>query len=911
MLNQLIYTRCIACRDLKNRGQVARKDGFGVFSMSRELITNPPVSSFEFLQARLAAPNGAKEGSADVGLFNSYEYTALASDLYALSFEVARPHCKEPRKNGKGHRTGTYIKQCFVGRPDDYPFMWFGASAWNAHLKSENYYYLDDDPNAEPEWLSMVPDAPNGSYITIDKVKQFVNEGRSEAVKAGIWFLIQEYSKPEHERKVLLIKDVPENVELWVAAIGYAFSVDLAKTITFSTNKTRLGTQTESILFYYTDEAGRFYPMRNHSVAQTKHPYNMIVGYHPKDVFCSAVKQMPTSNFVLIDGTTKTAGFAADDSIHSAYYLAAVQYDADIMDFVSAVLPSLPLKSITNRIPELYDAYKYLLDSNHRIEKWTYRDAVLKLKAILQYGVPNNDALNSYILNEGLRGYQRFVAEDERNGFQFLKILWSIGKLTKCTQDVTSCIADRLSAEMMNLRVSGNALTVTWNAIKSGSVQGIVQPVLQDMFIDHNLADYRRQFYHASASAIGTLLDMYYYTLSIGRSGTKAIIESNERYQFICSGLTALIDDGNALRVALNGIIHSDDVVNAVALSVSQFLDEHNPSKTERWWNAIIEVSGGNVINLCSTLCKSSTTSIDMIEHLLANDVLRSGRCDREHYRAFDDSVKQLGKKKNTGIVFFSTCIEVENQSHLDSLIRSIRGSKLSPHAEKELFRRVDNAVPYDSFSGISSNTFREMKEWATETGETSMGIALYDLRKNMEHERKPEKVLELMHDFSNRKLALPNGFVNGRNFATLSQVAAYFCDAEVHMTFLNLFDIQDVRTKQEYTKRYVEEVLSGAKGKQLVYSMITLCEAFYYEFKIPGIKVAQVKDSASMLKSCFVEALPSHYKSNLADQVSKADYGEPSVKNMLISLIQDASQEAPKGSLSDLLSGLFGRRKK
>ncbi len=908
MLNQLIYTRCMPHRELKNRGQVVRADGFGVFSMSQEMITNPPVTNYDFLQARLAVQNGAKETSA-TGLFNSYEYTALASDVYAMSFEVARPHCKELRKNGQGHRTGTYIKQCLVGKLDDYPFKWFGASAWNAHLKSENDYYLDENPNAEPAWLNTVQENPNGSYITTDKVKQFVNEGRADAVKAGIWFLIHEYAKPENERKVLLIKDTPENVELWIAAIEYAFSAEMAKNITFSTNKTKLGTQIDNILFFYTDETGRFYPMRNNSVTQNRHPYNMIVGYHPKDTFCAAVKQMPTSNFVMIDGTTKTAGFATDDSIRSAYYSAAVQYEADIIDFTSVVLPSLPIPIITDKIPELYDAYKYLLDSNHRIEKWSYRESIAELQALTQYGVSQNDALNMYILDEGIRGYQRFAAEDERNSFKFLKVLWNIGKLTKRTGEVTGCLAEQLSSGMMNLKTSGNALTATWNAIKSGGVQSIVQPVLQDLFNDDDLESYSGQFDNASASAISTLLDMYYYMLSF-ENGIKSILESNEKYQFVCRGLIALIDDRNALKVVLNGISKSDDVVNAVALSVSQYLEQNKPAKTEQWWDSILEVIGGNVVDLCKTLCKSSKTNIDMIEQLLANAIMKSGRCEREHYHAFEDAVKQLGKSKNTGIAFFCACIKVENLSHLDDLIRSIRGNKLSTSAEKELFKRVDDVIPYESTSGMISYTFREMKEWANEIGETSVSIAFYNLHKNMKREQKPERVLEAMYEFADQKITLPHGFINGQYFANLAQTAADFCDAEVHLAFLNLFDISDIRIKQEYIKSYVDEVLSSARGKKLVYSMITLCEAFYYEFKIPGMKVAQVKDTADMLKSCFVKLLPDYYKSNLADQVSKANCGEPPVKKMLISLLQDASKKVPKSGLGDIIGGIFGRRK-
>lgn len=908
MLNQLIYTRCMPHRDLKNKGQVVRADGFGVFSMSRELVTNPPVSNYDFLQTRLAVQNGAKETSA-AGLFNSYEYTAISSKVYAMSYEFARPHCKEPRKNGQGHRTGTYIKQCLVGVPGDYPFKWFGASVWDAHLKSENDYYLDENPSAEPAWLSTVDDMPNGSYITVDKIKQFVKAGRAEAVKAGIWFLLHEYAKPENERKVLLIKDIPENVELWIAAIEYAFSAEMAQKVTFSTNKTKLGTQIDNSLFFYTDDSGKFYQMRNNSIKQTRHPYNMIVGYHPKDSFCAAVKQMPTSNFVMIDGTTNTVFFATDESIRSPYYTAAVQYNADIIDFTSIVLPSLPVDTITDKIPELFDAYKYLLDSNHRVEKWTYREAITELQSFTQYGIPKNDALNMYILDESMRGYQRFAAEDERNNFELLKVLWGIARSAKRTGEVAGCLADQLSEGMMNLKVSGNALTGTWNAIKSSEVQSIVRPALRDLFNDADLASYCNQFEGALPSAVSTILEMYYDMLSFERNGITSILDSNEKYQFVCRGLITLIDDRSALQSALKGISSSDDVVNAVALSVSQYFEQYKPEKTEIWWDSIIDLSGGNVMELCRVLCESSKTNIDMIEHLLANAVIKAGRCEQGLIHVFEDSIKQLGMNEKTGIVFFGECIKVEDPSYFEHLIRIIRVNKLSSSAQKELFHLIDKAIPYDSTSGMISYTFREMKEWEYEIGESSISVSFYDLRKNIERERRPDKVVPILHEFVKLKLEMPSGFLRSQYFANIVHAAVDFCDSEVHMAFLHLFDIEDVRMKQEYIEAYVDEVLSCSKGKQLVYSMLSLCEAFYYEYKIPGKKPAQVKETMKMLEAYFAKVLPDYYKSNLADQVSKVNYGEPPVKKILINMLQDAAKKAPKSGFGGLLSGIFGRK--
>lgn len=45
MLDQIIYTRCSPQRDLENKGQVKRNDGFGVYSLSPELYQNKGITT--------------------------------------------------------------------------------------------------------------------------------------------------------------------------------------------------------------------------------------------------------------------------------------------------------------------------------------------------------------------------------------------------------------------------------------------------------------------------------------------------------------------------------------------------------------------------------------------------------------------------------------------------------------------------------------------------------------------------------------------------------------------------------------------------------------------------------------------------------------------------------------------------
>jgi len=49
-LDQVIYTRCKPHRDLKNNGQVVHSDGFGIFSMNRELLNKSQSVNFDMLQ---------------------------------------------------------------------------------------------------------------------------------------------------------------------------------------------------------------------------------------------------------------------------------------------------------------------------------------------------------------------------------------------------------------------------------------------------------------------------------------------------------------------------------------------------------------------------------------------------------------------------------------------------------------------------------------------------------------------------------------------------------------------------------------------------------------------------------------------------------------------------------------------
>ena len=907
MLDQIIYTRCSPHRDLKNKGKVIRIDGFGVFSMSPELFSNQLLSNYDFLQARLATPNGAKENSA-AGLFNSYEYFMVAPNVYTLSYEVARPKCKIPRANGKSHRAGTYIKQSFVGDIEGYPAEWFGSSKWSAHQKTENDYYLDNDPDAEPDFLPQVNSTPTNGYINTTIVKNFVRDGREDAVKAGIWFLLQEFEKPEGERKVLLIKDTPENVELWIAAIEYCFSASMARKITFTTNRSNLA-KGDSILFYYTDDAGRFQAMMNRSVPQTRHPYCMIVGYHPKDSFYSALKQMPTSNFVIIDGTTKTISFQPDETIRMPYYSAAVQYDADIQDFCNVVLPSLPFCELNGNLPELFDAYKYLLDSNHKSSKWDYSNSVHYLNVLLQYGVPNNLALNNYLLDECMAVYHHCAIEDERHGYPLLKYMWNLAKPVVRGRDITGCVADIVSNKLKNLTERSNGIAGTWQALNASGITSVIQPALLELFNDTELPDYAKQFKNSDAASVETVLDMFFYMLSSARIGLSSISETNERYSFVCMAIVRLLNDQSRLMGVLKKLNMSPDLFNGIALSVAQYLEKYEPNKTTDWWDTVMDVCGGSVLELCRKLCDSQSASIEMVEQLLANRMERVRKFDLDLGRAFNEAINQLGKKTDTGRWFFSTWVKFSQPNDFVNIIHTIKKCAVSPQVEKEIFNLIDSRLPYDNTRSVNPTVYRDMQQWSTSLNMVSRSASLYEFKRNFGRERKVEKAINLAYSFADKKFAVNKQFIESNYFSEIIAVSAEFCDSDLHIALLCLFQRIDGTTIDCYVDEYVAKVLAATKGRNIVPQLMSLCEATMYKFKVSGRTASFVNEVQKYLDASLAKQLMEYYKPSLVDQVSKYGDYDQNVRKRLILMLKEAGEKATPRGLSGLFNNLFGKR--
>lgn len=910
MLDQLIYTRCLPSIDLLSGGKLKPgADGYGVFTASKELLSRQDVD-FRYLMSRLAETNGSEEKQ--VGLLESYEYMPVGRGVYAVSCENVRPQNTQQRKNGRSLRPYSHIKQCLVGNPAGYPFAWFGASVWDAHLRSELDYYQDDNPNAAPPALPRVEDTPEGGSVTLEAVRRFVSDGRAETVKQAVWFLLSEYDKPEEERKVLVIRDEPRNVELWIAAMEYGMSAPMAQQIPFATNVTRLAAQSNSVLFDYVDDSGRIGKL-NRSIQQKRRPRAMIAGYHPADNLCTAFRQMAASDFVILDGREKRINLQPDASLNRQYYLSLVRYDEDLQDFCNVVLPGLPVRTPTLRIPDLFDAYKYLLDSNHTSDKWTYRDTQHHLGVLLQFGMPTERILASYLVDQGVRAYKRFQQEDEAQGYLLLRSLWSLANLVDKKDDVIGCLADRISVALNTLKNSGSELVASWEAIRGANLQNIVNPALVELFNDGELPVYKEQFVRSRPEAIATVLDMYFCMLRYEGSGIQGILKSDVKFGFVCSGVNDLRNNQQLLQKVLRELAEVPELINSIAMRISYTLNK-NPALLTQWWDSILAAIGGDIVELCRNIAAAPDADVEMIEGLLASRVHKSGACSDSILKAFANSVQKLGRKETTGQLLFPTWIDVRGREDAEYIVDVIGKFGLPVSTQKKLFAQLDGKLPYNPSAARNISIYQKMDNWGHSLDLKSRSSLLYQFCKQlMVKDKKGDRldyVIQVVDKMGCMEFPMPEHFCEQECFRIMVDCANYYACGELHLDMLMLFRFRNETEQSQYVERYAGLSLERSRQDKRIQArtVISLYEAILYNDDMTGWNERTVRKVQELLETSVRSLLPQYYRPGLADYIDKGDDCSDEVRDVLLPLLDKIENAMPRRGLGGLIDNLFGR---
>ncbi len=366
-------------------------------------------------------------------------------------------------------RPGMYLNHAIVGDfRDIYPFETFhDPQIWTAQEKDEAYYYEQEPAELPPRKLSV---RDRGQMFS--EVGAFIRDGRREALKKAVSFLLRQSACPPEERKYLVIKEeTQKNVEMWIAAMELAFSPRIAGGISFATRMDKYMVSN----VYYVDDSGAF------SLQQQSGPGNhtrlraMVVGTVAKDK-ANGVRRLEDAPYLVLDGEKKEALFEEEAS--GEYYELISSFDEMHERFSREFLQSVDLEQPSGEKLETLAETFQILYEDAPVSSQRYRAA---LDSLSSYRLYKTDILR--------RLYQKVNERADRLSreslAEALPILNWIGGISAFMGDDSakeriSGILSGRAEELFFTAYEKGGFGDLWNRVKEGSFAEDIRKLLAD-----------------------------------------------------------------------------------------------------------------------------------------------------------------------------------------------------------------------------------------------------------------------------------------------------------------------------------------------------------------------------------------------------------------------------------------------
>ena len=896
MLDQIIYTECIPQRDLLNNGKIIRKSGYGVFSLSQELFSGQKVNNYSRLYDLLVYNNGSKEKDSNIGTFGSYLYTNAAGTADCFIHDFGRPHCKNPLKE-RLHRSGIHIKQCLVGNFEDYPCRWIGASVWDAHLVHEDNYFMNEPANFEPPFLRQLSSSlPEGAGVPFEMARAFIKSGRGKLLSAAVSFVLEQLRREETRQRVLLIRDTPKNVELWITAISYCLPIGLAKRITFNTNISNMSSKPEAKLFYPAEPI----PEGVDPETVAKKPFFLIAGYHPFDDSCVQLKQLNSTQFVILDAENETFDYEPKN-LDTPYFAAVSDYSRELELFCGSILTSSVSKPESINLPELFEAYEYLL--HNAMQSPDYKKVLLHLQNLTKAGLPAQQ-LTEQLLQECLGMYKGFSSEDQKNNYALLEIMTKMGKQCRREAEVSACISDTIRATLAGGGNGDTSLTANWNSIKDSVLSELMQPMLAEYINDYRLAEFFRTMPQAKPEEIETMLDMMITMLHNQGHMAEAIFSSQIKMSFFYQGMMMLIDHEERLLHILSKVAHSPQLMDFLTYNVGVMLIFQQPEKAYHWFDILMDKYDMSSINVCEWMCKFPQITIDKVEEFLTHRVELQNKVEGTLITSLNNSMKVLGKNDTTGITFFKAASKTFTVQQSPGLMTLVQKCSITNEAACRIFDMVDKRMLMYSFEPeIKDSIFEALTRWAKKLEKTPRSSIMAEFIKVYERADSESRLLDAILRFVRPTIVLSDEFIKSDYFLKLVAKTEVALSGHVHFALLTMLDSED---RSVLAGTYVSRIMERNGKLNPDRQLIALGSAAVLNYKIPNIPEEQL----DKVKTSLLEAIEAYCVDNpmqgLDIKISKARDCDKAVKEALLNILNPELAQKKSGGISKLFR--FGR---
>ena len=803
MLEQLVYTRGRPRIDLDAGGRQIPTDGFGVSNISRGLLDRlSSESRRKFVLERAAIKNGSNEMS--VGLFDSYEYNLVDEGTYLLSYEFSRPCSPDLSVPGSSRLSGIFVKQCLLGVPGGYPYEWIGSDVWTAWRLADADYRRD----TLPEPLPAVPETVSGGSIRLEDIDAFLSDGRAECAASALGFVLRQFALPEEERHVLVIRDTPERVALWVAAIQRALPVEMARQITFATNRTRLSIQPEPVLFAYTTRTAP-----DGRAIRSRRPYCMIVGCHPKDPTCSSLTAGPASRFSLLSGSDRTLVPRPEFTEEETRFLStAIRRGEDVQAFFRRPFGRLPLDRAAASLPRLFTA-----------DTWLRGDAAADYEGVLGYmrelsGTAQTDPdLCREAAGRAMEALAEHLETDERRNWALAQYCAPLARQAGRGGEFVSLLLSYLIYDLPP-RGSASRIVALERASGRGELPGCMEPVEDSLFSGDYLALFgdliaRDQL---DRPAVAALTRLFLSRLAAHGVTDDAIVRSEASMTLLRRALVALSAGGAELWDILSSLARRPALLEALAVLVTSDLGKRDEQTRSAWLQAIFTIPGYDPLSLYERLRSAGKIEPAALESLLVTILDQPDSDPRAVLDTFRGLVRS-GAGVN-GAAFCRALLERAPREDLAPLIREIRKLDLPLNAQRSILLHADTLTDYPT-SRQTPPELLFLRSWGSEL---SRGVTCVST---------VAELTEFCHDFCSTRSVrealrsvervaalaphlLPDErYWHGSDcFPALVRHAAEFRSAELHAALLTMFGDAPVDLGS-YFDAYIALLIPAGEG--------------------------------------------------------------------------------------------------
>jgi hypothetical protein len=647
MLYELIYTRCRQGIDITRKGQQVSGDGYKVYSCTPAIMKDGYVD----LQL-LTNVVQAKQSYNDPGFMDD-AYLFYTPDTGASFLVNFHPVPFDANAGGDySHRPGNFVNHAIVGDFSQfYPYELFrDDGVWSAKTKNEAFYY--ENPSAALPERTDINDLKNIHY-GLDEISDFIANGREDALKNAVAFIISQYNEEPENRKYLVIKDdSSKNIELWIAAIESAFSPEMASAIPFATRMDKFINTNR-----YTVKLGLYQPQMNLQDSNQKQRYRaMIVGVDERDtVNANTANPLANSPFVLLDGNQKKVTYKGD--ISNSYYQTITKFDDEHIWFCRDFLQLFKGLKPNTKVLDLYEISNVFSKPDLPLPNAKKLSEVLEKLSDYQ---ADNTTTFKYVYERIKKDSEisRFLQEDLSCALKIINWIQRSSKITDDTgegQRLINLVCDE--AKNIIFLKSGNAdeKRSFWDKIqRTDFVMNVARALTDSKTIEDSLP---------STEAFTSTDAIEYVKVYLSAASIAGNIEQQDMKKVVKSGAVICYrkSDTNTL----------NEIVSLLSLNKNINRHEFMLSLAKRGDTGLGEFIANCIIKNDATITASDSSMLTFCELLEDSDL-----------RLLVDSVVGIRYKKLT------------NFSDMESFLRVIHDMDCVGKELKEtIFRSLDNKI--------------------------------------------------------------------------------------------------------------------------------------------------------------------------------------------------------------------------